>query len=51
MGDSIRVLHVDDDPAFAELTATFLEREDDRIAVETATPSTNSRTRSIEWRP
>jgi PAS domain S-box-containing protein len=35
--DTIRVLHVDDDPALAELVATFLEREDDRIVVETAT--------------
>jgi PAS domain S-box-containing protein len=33
---SIRVLHVDDDPEFAELTATFLEREDERLTVETA---------------
>jgi chemotaxis response regulator CheB len=33
----IRVLHVDDAPAFGELTATFLEREDDRFVVETAT--------------
>jgi PAS domain S-box-containing protein len=31
--ESIRVLHVDDDPAFAEVTATFLERQDDRITV------------------
>ena len=30
-----RVLHVDDDPEFAELTATFLERDDDRFSVET----------------
>ena len=40
MGDeheSIRVLHVDDDPRFAELTGTFLEREDDRFDVITAT--------------
>ena len=35
-GDSIDVLHVDDDPEFAELVATFLDRESDRIAVETA---------------
>jgi PAS domain S-box-containing protein len=35
--DSITVLHVEDDPDFAELAGTFLEREDDRIAVETAT--------------
>ena len=33
----IRVLHVDDDPNFADLTATFLEDEDDRFDVETAT--------------
>ena len=32
----IRVLHVDDDPGFAEMVATFLEREDDRLAVESA---------------
>ncbi|MFC5277656.1 GAF domain-containing protein [Halorubrum rubrum] len=35
--DAIRVLHVDDEPELAEMAATFLEREDDRIAVETAT--------------
>ncbi|ESP87088.1 hybrid sensor histidine kinase/response regulator [Candidatus Halobonum tyrrellensis] len=33
----VRVLHVDDDADFAELTARLLEREDDRLAVETAT--------------
>jgi PAS domain S-box-containing protein len=32
-----RVLHVDDDPDLADLTATFLERENDRFDVETAT--------------
>ncbi|MGM0399092.1 MAG: GAF domain-containing protein, partial [Halobacteriota archaeon] len=32
----IRVLHVDDDPDVAELAASFLEREDDRIEVTTA---------------
>ena len=37
MTGSIRILHVDDDPEFADLTATLLEREDDRFAVETAT--------------
>ncbi|MFB6157499.1 MAG: response regulator [Haloferacaceae archaeon] len=36
MTDRIDVLHVDDDPDFADLTATFLEREDDRFRVETA---------------
>jgi PAS domain S-box-containing protein len=34
---TIQVLHVDDEPDLAELTATFLEREDDRFSVETAT--------------
>jgi PAS domain S-box-containing protein len=33
----IQILHVDDDPDFADLTGTFLEREDDRFTVETAT--------------
>ena len=35
--EEIAVLHVDDDEAFAELVATFLERETDRFRVETAT--------------
>ncbi|MEF8783700.1 MAG: PAS domain S-box protein [Haloarculaceae archaeon] len=35
-GDTVRVLHVDDDPAFAEITSTYLEREDGRFDVETA---------------
>ena len=34
--DSIQVLHVEDEPEFADLTATFLEREDNRFTVETA---------------
>jgi len=37
MTEPIHVLHVDDDPAFADLTATFLERADDRFAVESVT--------------
>jgi PAS domain S-box-containing protein len=37
MQDGIRVLHVDDEPDFAEMTAAHLAREDDRITVETAT--------------
>ncbi|ERH09634.1 MAG: PAS sensor histidine kinase [halophilic archaeon J07HX64] len=35
--EQIRVLHVDDNPNFVELTKTFLERENDRLTVETAT--------------
>jgi PAS domain S-box-containing protein len=37
MDDPIRVLHVDDEPDFADLAATYLKREDDRFEVETAT--------------
>ena len=40
MDDRIRVLHVDDDPDLADVTASFLEREDSRIAVETASNAT-----------
>jgi DNA-binding NtrC family response regulator len=41
----IRVLHVDDDPEFADLAATFLERADDRFAVETAASAADGRSR------
>ncbi len=37
MDESVRVLHVDDGADFADLTATYLERESDRLDVETAT--------------
>jgi DNA-binding NtrC family response regulator len=33
----IQVLHVDDQPEITKLTETFLQREDDRFSVETAT--------------
>lgn len=33
MGESIRVLHVDDNPEFADLTAQFLHRESDRFEI------------------
>jgi PAS domain S-box-containing protein len=33
----IRILHVDDEPSITDLTGSFLKREDDRFAVETAT--------------
>jgi PAS domain S-box-containing protein len=33
----VRVLHVDDEQDFADVTAEFLEREDERLRVETAT--------------
>lgn len=37
MDESIRVLHVDDEPDFADLTADILEADDDRFSVEVAT--------------
>ncbi|MFA1610191.1 PAS domain S-box protein [Halobellus rubicundus] len=37
MADSIRVLHVDDEPSIGDLTADFLERVDPRFEVETVT--------------
>lgn len=37
MGQSIDVLYVDDDPSFTRLAATFLEREEERLDVHTAT--------------
>ena len=40
MDGPVRVLHVDDDPDFGELTATMLARDDDRVTVETATRAT-----------
>ncbi|WP_135662159.1 ATP-binding protein [Halorhabdus rudnickae] len=36
MRESIRVLHIDDDPEFVDLVSTMLERESDRLAVVTA---------------
>ena len=39
-GETIRVLHVDDEPNFADLVATFLERENDRFSVEAVTSAT-----------
>ncbi len=35
--EEIRILHVDDDPSIVDLTGTFLEREDNRFNIETAT--------------
>jgi PAS domain S-box-containing protein len=36
-GETIQILHVDDDPDMAELTAEFLERQDERFEVEAET--------------
>ena len=40
--DPIRVFHVDDEPDFAAMTATYLKREDDRFEVETETSVTEA---------
>jgi PAS domain S-box-containing protein len=40
--DPVRVLHVDDNADFADLTTTILEREDDRFVTETATSATEA---------
>jgi signal transduction histidine kinase len=37
MADSVRVLYVDDDPAFADRVSASLRQEDDRITVESVT--------------
>jgi PAS domain S-box-containing protein len=37
MDGGIRVPHVDDEPGFADTAASLIEREDDRLTVETAT--------------
>jgi PAS domain S-box-containing protein len=46
----IQILHVDDEPDFADLTTTFLERENDRFTVETAT-SADEGLEQIDDRP
>lgn len=42
MPGSIPVLHVDDEPDFADMVADFLEREDDRFNVKTATETSSA---------
>jgi PAS domain S-box-containing protein len=41
IGSSVRVLHIDDEPSFADMVATFLEREHDQMSVQTATNPTD----------
>ena len=50
MDDPIRVLHVDDEAGVRDLTVEFLEREDDRIVVETAASADEALTRLDEGR-
>ncbi|MXR50251.1 PAS domain-containing protein [Halovenus sp. WSH3] len=37
ISSAVRILHVDDDPGFADLTAEMLERENEAFSVDTAT--------------
>jgi len=46
--DAVRVLHVDDEPDFTELSASFLEREADRFTVETASSASEGLDRLTE---
>lgn len=39
--DTIQLLHVDDEPEFADLAATCLKREDERFEVETVTSASD----------
>ncbi|MDQ2072139.1 PAS domain S-box protein [Haloarcula sp. H-GB4] len=40
IAETFCILHADDEPGFADMTASFLEREDDRVDVQTATSAT-----------
>jgi PAS domain S-box-containing protein len=51
MGDYINVLHIDDKPSFAELTATYLEKESDRFNVETVTSASEGLKRITDRPP
>jgi len=44
----IQVLHIDDESEFADMVADFLEREDDGLAVETATSASKGLDRLAE---
>jgi PAS domain S-box-containing protein len=46
--DAIRVLHVDDDADLAELAAIYLERESDRLDVETVTDTGEALDRVVD---
>ncbi|WP_251331503.1 PAS domain S-box protein [Haloplanus pelagicus] len=49
--EMMEVLHVDDEPDFADLTAMFLEREDHQFTVETATTADSGLERIDDRRP
>ena len=45
---SIRLLHVDDEPDFAEMVATFLQRHDEQFEIEIATSAAEGREKLAE---
>ncbi|GAB3418446.1 hypothetical protein GCM10027435_18460 [Haloparvum alkalitolerans] len=51
MPDPIRVLHVEDDPNFGDLVASYLERESDRITVASARNAEEALEQLSEKRP
>lgn len=51
MEDEFNVLHVDDDPATTDLTASFLKREDDQFRIQTATSADEGLTMINDCRP
>jgi len=48
MGDAVRVLHVEDDPEFASVTAEFLSHIDDRFDIVSTTSADEGLTRLSE---
>ena len=48
--EPIHILHVDDEPEFTDLAATFLQREDDRFSVESETSASDGLDRLAEER-
>lgn len=48
--ESVKILHVDDEPGFADMAATFIEREDDQFDVKTVT-STDEGLQQLKTEP
>jgi DNA-binding NarL/FixJ family response regulator len=48
MSDSIRILHVDDDPKFREMTAKFLQQESDHFELIGESHGTDARERVLD---
>jgi len=48
--DTVEILHVDDDPDLCSLAVSFLEREDERFTVTTATRADDGLAVLEKWR-